>query len=78
MWKRLRNRRTLGDAYKSVFSTPEGQLVLDDLLFHGKVLEAASGETEEGMRRLALHILSMINWKTVDLNSKLQEIVRDE
>ncbi len=74
MWNSLKNKRRVGEAYKAVFCSPEGEIVLDDLIKTGKILEGVSGETEEGMRRMALYILEMLNWRPDNLKSKISEV----
>lgn len=60
--------RRLAEAYRSVFTGPDGETVLHDLLREAGVLsDGFDGDTglmayNEGRRSLALHILNKLRW----------------
>ena len=79
--KRLRKKRRLGEAYKSVFSTNSGRIVLADLMIHcGASMQShipgCPDETSfnEGKRRVWLHINDYL-YKT---DEEIQQQVRTE
>ena len=56
-------------AYSAVFATPEGEIVLQDLLREGGLLassvvegDAYATHRKEGRRELALHIVHRLSW----------------
>lgn len=58
----------IADAYRNVFNSPEGELVLKDLLRKADLLSATAGdEAEVGRRQVALHILAMMGWSETEL-----------
>lgn len=60
-------RALLSDAYREVFRTPDGQRVLADILRRARVLDTVFDASPtvaaygEGMRRVGLEIVQMIN-----------------
>ena len=67
-------QRALAQAYDRVFNSPEGHLVLTDILRFGGVMERGfvpgdPGHTawNDGVRCLALHILRKLEWSPSDL-----------
>ena len=68
----MRDLKDLMDCYRHVFSTPEGEIVLQDILDHAyisrsTVEEASDSQSlvmfREGARNLALYILIRANKK---------------
>lgn len=68
----MRDLKDLMDCYRHVFSTPEGEIVLQDILDHAYIsiptVEEASDSQQlvmfrEGARNLALYILLRANKK---------------
>mgnify|MGYP001026734590 FL=1 len=68
----MRDLKDLMDCYRHVFSTPEGEIVLQDILDHAYIsmptVEEASDSPSlvmfrEGARNLALYILLRANKK---------------
>lgn len=64
-------------AYKEVFSTPAGQLVLDDLIAYGRLFKSHPIANEhaqrcEGMRSVMLYILDKIS------NKQYKEMVNNQ
>lgn len=62
-------RRALAEAYHDVFAGPGGDLVLNDLMRAGGVLETSfvPGEPDstsynEGRRSMVLHVLDILRW----------------
>jgi hypothetical protein len=53
----LRRRITLTKAYKDVFGSIDGQLVLKDLVARAGILEADPGKFAAGRRSIVLEIL---------------------
>jgi hypothetical protein len=56
-------------AYRAVFETPEGEIVLQDILREGGLLEVATVDGDpyathfrDGKRALALHIVETLSW----------------
>ena len=69
-----RRKRALRAAYHTVFGSPDGRLVLDDILQGAGVLQtsfvegdAHSTSFNEGARRLALKILDRLSWSEGEL-----------
>lgn len=78
LFPHLQKQLDLADAYQRVFGTPEGQLVLRDLIGQGGVLEIAADPADsrfyDGKRALALHILHRLRWSVSELQALGQEI----
>lgn len=60
----------LAQIYKNVFSTPEGQLLLEDLkqrsFFYSPIPLGEPGQRAEGARSVVLHIETQINYEKGD------------
>lgn len=76
----LNRRDRVASAYRAVFETPEGELVLAHLAKHGFIFDSTfvQGDQQqtslnEGSRRVVLSILRMLN---TDLN-KLRQMMGD-
>jgi len=70
--------KRINRAYKAVFGTPEGKVVLDDLLSKGKLwVTTFTGNSQtyfnEGKRDLALYILKRTNTADPNIIIKLME-----
>jgi hypothetical protein len=70
-WKR---ERATASAYKRVFESPEGEIVLRDLITEGGLLSVShvSGDSHDtafndGKRALALHIFQRLRWSEPEL-----------
>lgn len=62
-------RGGVNQAYRELFDTPAGQVVLNDLVRFCNVLSATNGDLiEEGKRVVALHILGHLRLRPEDLN----------
>jgi hypothetical protein len=79
MQRWLRKRR-LAAAYRAVFGSPEGKLVLADLLRRGGILEtshvpgdACSTAFQEGRRAMALDIIAELRWSDGELVQLAQQ-----
>lgn len=55
--------KRLKDAYKYVFNTPEGRMVLENICMAAGVFECRLGDFEQGQRNMALRILNIIDYK---------------
>lgn len=67
LFKKNQVNETLSDKYKQVFNSPEGKMVLDDLLNFTRVNTPSFVPQQpdltaynEGMRRVGIRILSMV------------------
>ena len=58
----LRRRITLIAAYKVVFSSLDGQVVLKDLIARAGILEAEPGKFAAGRRSIVLEILQQMRF----------------
>lgn len=61
-------------AYRAVFETPEGAIVLQDILREAGLLsssvvegDAYATHRKEGRREIALHIVDMLSWSESEL-----------
>jgi hypothetical protein len=77
----IRNKSRVNEAYKSVFTTPEGEIVLAHLckvnfVFTTTFVKGDPYQTalHEGQRRLTLSILRQLNVDYTKLESIAQEI----
>lgn len=72
----------LADAYHQVFETPEGQIVLRDLINEAGILAVADDPSDsrfyDGKRALALHILSRLRWSATELQQLGEALTYDE
>lgn len=59
---RIRRRITLTKAYKATFNTPDGQLVLRDLIRSSGILESELGDFYTGRRSIVLEILDVLRF----------------
>jgi len=73
--------RKLANAYKTIFSTPEGQEVFKDLMKHGRLHEPtfvpgdpATTAFNEGMRRMALRIFSFVTTDEAEVERAVRNI----
>lgn len=62
----------LAIAYKQVFDSPEGAVVLDDLIVEAGVLDPnlagpEAGQWEHGRRSLGLYILKKLGWSASEI-----------
>lgn len=69
-----RKRRAIATAYIGVFGSPEGKMVLHDILRAGGILEPAHQPGDpyqtafnDGRRSLALHIIERLRWSEGEL-----------
>lgn len=65
---RARTRRA--QVYRTVYASPEGKIMIEDLLKKGGILEAAPAEDSrfyEGRRSLALEILNELRWSESEM-----------
>ena len=74
MFEGLRRQLRLRAAYRDVFATPAGELVLHDLLRRAGILSTSvvlgspeATHVNEGRRQLALEILQQLRWSEGDL-----------
>lgn len=58
----IRRRITLTKAYKDVFGSIDGQLVLRDLIVRAGILESELGDFHTGRRSIVLEILDIIRF----------------
>ena len=58
----LRRRITLIKAYKDVFGSVDGQVVLKDLVARAGILEAEPGKFDAGRRSIVLEILQQMRF----------------
>lgn len=63
MTKEQEVEKRLREAYKYVFSTPEGKQVLENICYAAGVFECRLGDFEAGQRNTALRILNIIEYK---------------
>ncbi len=56
------NDKTRAQLYKSVFDTPDGRVVLADILTKAFVFRPMPGPEHESARILALHIMSFVGY----------------
>ncbi len=66
---RLQREKVIAGAYQRLFETPEGQIVLRDLLRAGGILSVShvagapdDSAFNDGRRSLALHVLDRLRW----------------
>lgn len=69
-----KRRETIGDAYRRLFDTPDGKLVLADLLKEGRLFDVSveAGDPlttglNDGRRALALVILERLRWSEMEI-----------
>ena len=64
------NIRELARRYQSLFSTPEGQLVLEDLKQRGFIYDTTESDTHvnEGSRQMILYIIKMLDLDTTKVS----------
>jgi len=81
----LMRRRRRHQSYAQVFGTPEGQLVLEDILKNGFATETTfvRGDPEqtilnEGSRRLALSILKMAKTNHSDRIREIEKQLQEQ
>lgn len=71
----------IADAYKTMYQTPEGEIVFNDLLRKGDLLSATNDPNEVGRRQVALHILNMLGWSEAELlrfhQQQTDDVMRD-
>lgn len=69
-------------AYRRLFDTPDGQVVLDDIIARGgvlrSVLDPADSRFHDGRRDLALQILAERAWSRIDLIALAERQAEDE
>ena len=70
----IKRKIGLARAYRNTFATPEGEIVLGDLLRAGGVMEichqpgdAHATAFKDGRRSLALHIIDQLRWSEPEL-----------
>ena len=76
----LRRRAALSHAYHRVYDTPEGKMMIDDLLRKSGLLEtahepgdAATTSFRDGRRSMGLEILQALRWTEGELVKLAQE-----
>jgi len=82
---KLRDRRALKNAYRRVFETPDGRLVLRHLMLVGFVMKSTfvvrdphESSLNEGSRRIVLSILRMALRDDSDIDQAIEEIQQQE
>ena len=78
-------RRSLKNtsAYQKVFGTPDGKLVLQDLMQAHHMLNSTLGQdlnstlVQEGERRVVLRILSILKMDVNHLHERIEEYARE-
>jgi len=73
----LRRRITLIKAYKDVFGSIDGQLVLKDLVGRAGILESEPGKFEAGRRSIVLEILQQLRFDETALLALAAERLDD-
>lgn len=74
-----KKRKLMDSAYKRVFSTHEGQLILQDLIEQHGVLHSVFDQNpsvmalREGERNVVLRILSLIDCSSSEILKKIKE-----
>ncbi|MDD2654651.1 MAG: hypothetical protein PHI86_06070 [Candidatus Omnitrophica bacterium] len=63
-------RQKVFDAYRRLFQSPDGAVVLHDLIQTGKVFQGTATDVEEGMRFQTLYILRMSG-----VEEKIQKLI---
>ena len=83
--RRLAPRIALHHAYQGVFGTPEGRMVLHDLLREGGMLKTshvlndpADTAFREGKRAMALHLVGRLRWSESELLALAQQRTTDQ
>ena len=70
-------------AYKNLFGSPEGQLVLNDLMqTHGMMSSSFSGDStqtvfKEGERNVVLRILTILKTNETQLRERIEAYARE-
>ena len=80
-----RRKSDLVKAYRKLFASPEGQLVLGDLMKEGYMLKPThdpksleAGHKNEGKRELVLHVLHKLQTDPVKLMQQIREYKQQE
>jgi hypothetical protein len=72
----VRYNKRVARLYRSIFSTPEGEEVLADLLATGYVLESTEGDLlKEGHRKAILRILAILEYNPAKLQNMTKKIL---
>lgn len=56
-------QEAIAQAYKNIFSTPDGKKVLKDICYAAGLYETRLGDFEAGQRNVALRILNIIEYE---------------
>jgi hypothetical protein len=85
MWQILKDRNALKQCYRNIFATPEGEIVLRDIIRIGCVAKPTycrgdQYETafQEGRRHLALTILHKVCKDETELQKLIEEGATDD
>ncbi len=70
--KPVRKAVALSKAYKAVFESPDGKLVLVDLIRRGGVLESELGDFYTGRRSVVLEIMQTLRFDETGLLELVQ------
>ena len=80
----IRRKLELHEAFQTVFTSPQGQLVLEHIIKEGFVLKSTfvvgdshSTALNEGSRRLALSILKFVNKSHDSMIKQLEKTIQD-
>jgi hypothetical protein len=82
--QRLKNRLRLHQAYKSIFNTPDGELVLEHLMRESGILSPKitvdfnSLLVKEGQKHIVLSILRILGRDVNKLTKQIQESMAHE
>lgn len=79
----LQQRLDLADAYQKAFATPEGRMVLRDLLQAAGLLDGVfDGADREifkaGRRSLGVHIVDRLRWSAMEMAQLGQEMTAEQ
>jgi hypothetical protein len=83
MFEQAKKKREILESYRKVFSSPEGKLILEDLIKSTKFFETIYHEDhsimafDEGQRALVLRIISMVRLKPKDIDKMFDELIFD-
>ena len=82
LFPHLQKRLDLADAYQRAFASPEGQIVLRDLIRESGILEVAHDPMDsrfyDGKRAIGLHVLHRLRWSAAELEQLGQEMTYEQ
>jgi len=80
--KGFRRQAAVNQAYHAVYATPEGQLVLHDLMRRGGILETSPVPDDsrfyEVRRSLALEIAKELRWTEAEMIALARETTKED